>query len=211
MKNIHLTRTSALATATKALVTVLITASSLTLFRTPGRAEEIFPTLVIKGQVYTNVSVVRTNPAEVILRWEGGNGGTFKRQDLPPEVAARYPYDPKAAEKWANEKAVQDRESAKAAAALTEQKRAQQRERTLQDLQRKEADLKAQISKGKKQVKDMDEVIKVLDGKAKGTRRRSVPHQQADGARNQKLRLLDQVHQLEEQLSAVQDQISRYH
>ena len=177
---------------------------------------EVFPTLVIKGQVYTNVSVVRTNPAEVILRWEGAGGGTFKRQDLPPEVTARYPYDPKAAEQWASEKTVRDRrvaeqnqENAKTAAVLAQQKAAQERERALHNLRRQESDLKSQISKAKKEVQDLQQVINVLDGKARGTRRRSVPHQQADAARNQKLVLLDQLHQLESQLSDVQEQISR--
>jgi hypothetical protein len=220
MKNTHPARTSVvapvLATATKALVTVLLTASALALLRTPGRAEEVFPTLVIKGQIYTNVSVVRTNPAEVVLRWEGAGGGTFKRQDLPPELAARYPYDPTAAEKWASEKALrdrraseQDRESAKAAAVLAEQKRVQQRERTLQDLQRKESALKSQIPKTRKEVQDLQQVINTLNGKAKGTGKGSVPHEEANKARNQKLMLLHQIRQMEEQLSAVQEQISR--
>ena len=79
MKNTRPVRTPAVATATKALFKVLFTASVLALIRMPGLAAEVFPTLVIKGQVYTNVSVVRTNPAEVILRWEGAGGGTFKR------------------------------------------------------------------------------------------------------------------------------------
>jgi hypothetical protein len=75
MKDPHPARTSAWPPATKALVMVLLTASTLALLPTPGWAAEVFPPIVIKGEVCTNVSVVRTNPAEVILRWEGGGGG----------------------------------------------------------------------------------------------------------------------------------------
>jgi hypothetical protein len=48
------------------------------------------------------------------------------------------------------------------------------RQQALQDLQRNEADLKSQIPNGKKQAQDLQEVINVLYGKAKGTRQTSV-------------------------------------
>jgi hypothetical protein len=197
------------------LLAVLLTAGAPALFRAPGRAEEIFPRLTINGDIHTNVSVVRATPVEVTLRWESGGGGVYQRQKLPPELAVRYPYDPKAAEEWATERARQERrlaeqrgkneELARAAAA---QMRAQQRERLLQGLNRKETELRTQIARADKQLANMDETIRVLDGRARGTRRNSPAHLAADRARDQKLVALDQIHNLHEQLDAVHEQIN---
>ena len=199
----------------KFLLPALLTVGTLAMFRAPSCAEEIFPRLTINGDIHTNVSVIRTTPVEVTLRWESGGGGVYKRQKLPPELAARYPYDPKAAEEWAAETARQERRLAEQrgrneelARAASAQVRAQQRERLLQGLNRKEAELRTQITWADKQLSNMDETIRVLDGRVRGTRRNSPAHLAADRARDQKLVALDQIHNLHAQLDAVHEQIN---
>ena len=199
----------------KLLLTALLTVGTLAVFQAPSRAEEIFPRLNINGDVHTNVSVVRATPVEVTLRWESGGGGVYKRQKLPPELAARYPYDPKAAEDWVAETARQERRLAEQrgrneelARAASAQVRAQQRERLLQGLNRKEVELRTQIARTDKQLGNMDETIRVLDGRARGTRRNSPAHLAADRARDQKLVALNQIHNLHEQLDTIHEQIN---
>lgn len=172
--------------------------------------QTVFPNLVMNGQVYTNVSVSQFNPVELILRWENGGGGTFKRQELPPELSERYPYDARAAEQWLSDKAAHDqrvreqnRQSAEATQRATEQSREQWRERNLQSLRAQTDGLRAEIRKLDKDLEHLSEVIHELDGRAAGTRRNSPAHQAADRAREGKILLIDQIHQLEEQLDSL--------
>jgi hypothetical protein len=187
----------------------------------PAAAEEVFPRLTINGEVYTNVSVIRANPVELVLRWDPCGGGTYKRQDLPPELAARYPYDADAAAKWAREKGLTDRllsarqpEMAERERLLAqrqnEQLREKQRSSFLKDLQNREARLNAQIQKANKQLEDLNEFLGPLDHKAKGTRRNSPRWAAADYARDVKMALLNQIHQLQDQLDTVHEQMKQY-
>jgi hypothetical protein len=176
---------------------------------------EIFPKLVIKGEVYRDVSVVRANPVEVTLHWESGGGGVFKRQELPPILAARYPFDPKAAEEWAKDTVRQEHRIAEKrgrddelASATSGKVRAQQREHLLQGLKLKEEALHTQIALTEKQLSNLNEIIPVLDGRANGTRRNSFVHLAADRAREQKLRLLGQLHEMQAQLDALHEQMN---
>jgi predicted RNase H-like nuclease (RuvC/YqgF family) len=129
-----------------------------------------------------------------MLHWQGG-GCVCKRQDLPAELAARYPYEPEKAAQWAREKAAQNAEIQRRSAE-------QQRARVLDELRRREARLKAQMQSAKNELQTLNQIIPVLAEKAKGTRRRSPQHAKADSARDRKIELLSQIHELQEELSA---------
>lgn len=167
----------------------LVLAGTLALLPVLAVAQEIFPRLIINGGVVTNVSVTRSNPVELVLHWDGGGGGICKRQELPPELAARYPYDAGEAERWLREKAEKDRCAA-------DQKRAQ----LVQELRRKERFLVAEIERVDKELHKLNEITPILAQKARGTRRGSPEHVELNRTRDHKVSLIKQRQQLETDL-----------
>jgi hypothetical protein len=202
MKTTKIIEPTTMAAAYKLLLAGLLTAVGVILLPAIGRADEVFPSLTIDGHVRTNVSVIRADPVEVMLRWPGG-GCTCKRQDLPTELAVHYPYEPDKAAQWAREKAAQRVE-------LERRSAEQQRARVLENFHRKEASLKAQIKTLDNELHTLNDVISVLANKAKGTRRNSPQHTELNQARDRKIELLTQLHKLQAELRATHEQISRF-
>ena len=155
-----------------------------------GRAEDFFPTLVIDGKTNTNVRVVRANPAEVVLMYDGG-GATLKRKDLPPELQAKYPYDHEAAAEYETQKAA-------AAKALRERQRAQ----AYAALLRQESEIQSKLHDVEKQLSALQKELDVLNNSARG-KPHSPARQQADRYRMLKLDLTRYAEQLRDQLEQV--------
>jgi hypothetical protein len=58
-----------------------------------------FPVLECKNRIYTNATIDTVSPATVTIFWDGG-GERIPITNLPPELLARYHYDPQAAQKY---------------------------------------------------------------------------------------------------------------
>jgi hypothetical protein len=166
-------------------------AACLLLASTGAHAAETFATLKIGDTMRTNVTVIRTNAAELILLFYGG-GATVKREDLPEPLKSLYPYDPDAAAAFERERAAQKK-------AWSEQERAD----TYATLLRKEQGIQGAIAKSQRDLVELQKEIGVRANQARG-RRPNHPFRIAlDQARERKIGLARQVEQLNQELASV--------
>lgn len=162
-----------------------------------ARAEDFFPTLIIGGKTNTNVSVVRANPAEIIVMFDGG-GSALQRSNLPPELQAKYPYDHEAAKDY-------EKQRITAARAMREQQRAS----VQAALDRQEIDIQARIRVVERQLAALQRELDVLNASARG-KPNSAARQQADRLRLIKLDYIRRVDQLRDQLEEVRTRQMQY-
>ena len=152
--------------------------------------EPIVKEMKIEGRLVKDVRVSEVTPTHVTVSWEG-NVRKFDRQNLPPELQSRYPYDAKAAADFKKKQEV-----------AREQQASEQRVR--QDLRNREvkASLLRQESETKERVRKLQDELMQLEkemapmrGKAQG-KKNSVARKELDAARDRKQ---DYIHRLGEQ------------
>jgi hypothetical protein len=65
-----------------------------------------FPILRCNDRTYTNATIVGVTPATALIDWDGG-GESIPITNLPPELQARYHYDPQEAQKYLDSQAAE--------------------------------------------------------------------------------------------------------
>jgi hypothetical protein len=163
-----------------------------------AQTDEVFPLVKINGDSYTNVTVVRATPVQVLLRYDGG-AYNLKREDLPPALAAKYPYDPAQARDWL-------REEARKRQAVCDQQRAA----IYAGLVTRESRAKASLKAAQHDLAQLQRELIVRSNQAKGTRRGSPAHLEANHLRERKISLLQQIEKLEREVESSRQLQSQY-
>jgi hypothetical protein len=144
----------------------------------------ILESMKLGDKTVNNVRVTKETPIEVSVVFEGG-GASLKRQDLPPQLRALYPYDAKAAGEYEKQ---QQEEQFRIAAKQKQIREGTDRARKA-DLQKQRENLKQRQAAVETELQQTDQDLKLAWAKARG-RPRS-PERQAYN------RLLDQKQNLE--------------
>ena len=163
-----------------------------------AQSEEVFPVVKINGDSYTNVTVIKATPVQVLLHYDGG-AYNFKREDLPPVLAAKYPYDPAQARDWLREEALKRQ-------ALREQQRAE----IYASLVKRESRAKASLKAAQHELAQLQKELIVRSNQAKGNRRGSPAHIEANHLRDRKISLIQQIDQLEREVESSRQLQSQY-
>ena len=162
-----------------------------------GRAAETYESLTIGEKTYRNAWIVATNAAAIVVMFEGG-GATIDRRDLPPELQAKYPYDPDQAAAYERQKAMDNPVGAPAVAPPAENGRAARIH-----VRRQEQALAAQIQSLEQDLEQLNREIHTLNALARGKRVRSPERRTLDRALVTRINLQRRIEVLERQLDGV--------
>ena len=132
------------------------------------------------------------------LHYDGG-AYNFKLEDLPPVLAAKYPYDPAKARDWLREEALKRQ-------ALRERQRAE----IYASLVMRESRAKASLKAAQHELAQLQKELIVRSNQAKGTRRGSPAHIEANHLRDRKISLIQQIDQLEREVASSRQLQSQY-
>jgi hypothetical protein len=168
--------------------------AALLAFLTAGlhaRAEEpVVKEMQIEGRVVKDVRVSDVTPTHVTVSWEG-NVRKFDRQNLPPELQSRYPYDAKAAADFKRKQ-----EAAREQQTSEQRVRQDQRNREVKaSLLRQESETKGRLQKLQNELIQLEKEMAPMKGKAQG-KKNSVARKELDAARDRKQ---DYIHRIGEQ------------
>ena len=163
-----------------------------------AQSDEVFPVVKINGDSYTNVTVVKATPVQVLLHYDGG-AYNFKREDLPPVLAAKYPYDPAQARDWLREEALKRQ-------AVCDQQRAE----IYAGLVKRESRAKASLKAAQHELAQLQKELTIRANQAKGTRRSSPEHIEVNHLRDRKISLIQQIEQLEREVVSSRQLQSQY-
>jgi hypothetical protein len=161
-------------------------------------AEEkvLVDSLKIGNTVVKNVRVTDATPTHVTISFDGG-GSRLKRQDLPPELKALYPYD-------AREVAVYERQQAADAEKRAAEERARQARfnRELKaSLELQRPTVRGRIEQLEKELKQLKNEMAPMRAKAKG-KPRSAARAELDAARDKEQ---DLIHRIGEQKTMLEN------
>ncbi len=108
-----LMKTNGLHHSVKQFVVLALTAlMALASFTAAGVEKILFDKLNLNGTEVKNVRVSKVTPVSVIVLYDGG-GSQCDRKNLPPELAALFPYDCKAAAEYERQQEVERQERAR--------------------------------------------------------------------------------------------------
>jgi len=145
----------------------------------------LFEELKLGKTVVQNVQVVEANPIYVTITFDGASGSKMKRQELPPELKALYPYDAKEAAEYEKKLETEREQRVKEAKLRSEQASREMRVTLL----REQKNLKGRIAASESELTELNKEIKVLANKAR-RRPKSPAHAELNRARDRKLALL---------------------
>jgi hypothetical protein len=162
-----------------------------------GWAAEAYESLTIGEKTYRNARIVATNAAAIVVMFEGG-GATIDRRDLPPELRAKYPYDPDKAAAYERQKAMDNPVGAPVVAPPAKNGRAARIH-----VRRQEQALAAQIQSLEQDLEQLNREIHTLNALARGKRVRSPERRTLDRALVSRINLQRRIEVLERQLEGV--------
>jgi hypothetical protein len=168
-------------------------------FVTQARAVdgEPLPTFKWKLKTYTNAVMVELTAVDLVFYTEASGHMRLKRKSLPPELAAKYPFDEVAAAELQQEKLKRVRSQQAADAEL---------EAATQEASRaKQSRLQDQISDENRRLSTLQRDLDVVNRSARG-KPRSQARKEADRLRNEKRGILRGTGQLEDQLNQTRKQ-----
>jgi len=157
-----------------------------------SRAAEVYPTLSLGGQTYTNVHVIQETPVELLFRADGPWWKRVKRQDLPDALRDRYPYDAEKAVEYERKQTEEVR-----------RQREQQRQQIYQTLLRREKEIERQIEVKTRELTELQKEIRNWRSKPRGTPGRG---KMLDQLIDQRIALEKYLDHLRKQLEGVQEQ-----
>jgi hypothetical protein len=140
--------------------------------QSPSAVQEDLGFIVIDGRTNKVVSVISDNPIEVYVRYESADRGQgarkIPRQELPPQLRVKYPYDATKAAEYRKQQADQATEQAALAAQQATKARAAAREA----LRQREREILAQIDSFNKQDFELQKEKNILNSLPAGGGRR---------------------------------------
>jgi hypothetical protein len=135
-------------------------------------------------------------PTHVTVLFDGG-GKRLKRQDLPAELKALYPYDAKAAEEYEKQHEKQKGEE-----------RLRQEQDNIIRLQRQKTAVQGRIDGLQKDLNQLEKELGPLKRKARG-RPRSAERKELNAALDKKQLLIRSIGELQKQLDGINKQLNR--
>jgi hypothetical protein len=159
------------------------------------RADDTYETLKVGTNVLKNVRVVQASPVEIVVGHDEGYQ-RIRLQDLPPELKAKYPYDPGKAAEY-------EKQRAETAANLAARGAAARRTGLLQ----KEQELKGEIAALKTEMERLNADINVQSKIAKGKKAKPAARRQLDAMRKKKMDLQDRISKTEETLATFKQEL----
>ena len=153
--------------------------------------------------VVKNVRVIDATPTHVMVIFDGG-GSRLKRQELPPELKALYPYDAKEAAEHEKRQAVDKEKRAAEEKAL--QERFNRELKAAMQYQQREA--KAKLEQLQKDLNQLDKEMGPTRAKAKG-KPNSPARRELDALRDQKTALIHRVEEQKKLLDKINKQLDR--
>jgi hypothetical protein len=162
--------------------------------------------VVIDGKTNRVVSVNSADPVSVHVIYEcadGARGGRkIPRQELPPQLQAKYPYDADKAADYRKQQADQAVEQA----ALAARQAAKARAATVEGLRQQEKQILAQIDRWQRRDVELQKEKKILNGLPPGNGRRVRAKQinnEQQSIREQNKRLNDQLEKIRTQIAGM--------
>lgn len=163
----------------------------------------LFESLKIGRNVVHNVRVVDSTPTHVTLFFDGG-GTRMKREDLPPELKALYPYDAKAAAEYEKQQ-----EADKEKRAEQERVRQEQFNRQLKaSLQAQRPVVQQRIQELQKELHQLEKEMVPMRGKAAG-KKNSAARAELDAARDRRQALIHSLGEQQQLLATIDQQLAR--
>ena len=160
------------------------------------QAADVYESFTFEGKAYTKARLVEVTPVDLLFIPDSAPGGLrIKRQELPPELSKKYPYDPVKAAEYEKEKI------AKAKA-----QREQQRADIYATLLRQEKEVQAKIDAKNDELISVQKDIKTWRAKPKGNGKAVG----LDQLTNKKIDLTHQVEALKKQLEGIRQQQAQY-
>jgi hypothetical protein len=160
--------------------------------------------VVINGKTNRIVRVHSADPVSVFVIYEsddGGKGGVkIPRQELPPQLQAKYPYDADKAADYRKQQADQAVEQA----ALAARQAANARAATVEGLRQQEKEILAQIDRWQRRDVELQEEKQILNrlppGHGRRLRAKQISNEQ-QGIRGHIAQLRDQVERIRAQIA----------
>jgi len=163
--------------------------------------EPIVKEMKIEGRVVKDVRVNEVTPTHVTISWEG-NIRKLDRQNLPPELHSRYPYDAKAASDFKKKQ-----ETAREQLTSEQRLRQDQRNRELKaSLLRQEGETNERLRKLQGELLQLEKEMGPMKGKAQG-KKNSIARKELDAARDRKQDYLHRIGEQEKLLAAIRKQL----
>ena len=158
---------------------------------------ELLPTFKWNLKTYTNAIMVELTAVDLVFYTQASGHMRLKRKSLPPELAAKYPFNEVAAAEHQQEKLKRARSQQAADAEL---------ETATQEASRaKQSRLQDQISDENRRLSTLQKDLDVVNRSARG-KPRSQARKEADRLRNEKRGILRGTGQLEDQLNQARKQ-----
>jgi hypothetical protein len=169
-----------------------------------SRAEEdkiLFESLKIGQAEVKNVRVMEATPIHVTVTYDGG-ASRLKRQDLPSELKALYPYDARKAADYERQQAVEQEERNKKARARQDLTNRQLKASLLQQ----EQTTKAKVQQLQSELKQLEKEMGPMRGKAQN-KKNSPARKELDAARDRKQDYIRRIGEQEKLLAALRKQL----
>ena len=163
--------------------------------------EPIVKEMKIEGRLVKDVRVSEVTPTHVTVSWEG-NVRKFDRQNLPPELQSRYPYDAKAAADFKKKQ-----EAARDQQASEQRVRQDLRNREVKaSLLRQESETKERVRKLQDELMQLEKEMAPMRGKAQG-KKNSLARKELDAARDRKQDYIHRIGEQEKLLASIRKQL----
>ncbi len=159
----------------------------------------LFEELRLGKTVVHNVQVVEANPIHVTITYDGASGSRMKRQELPPELKALYPYDAREAAEYEKKLEAEREQRVKEAKLRSEQANREMKVTLL----RQQKSIKERIAASESELTELNKEIKVLANKAR-RKPKSPARAELDRARDRKLALLRLISEQKSMLEKVE-------
>lgn len=163
-----------------------------------------FQSLRIGNAVVQNVRVTEVTPTHVTIFFDGG-GSRLKRQDLPPELKALYPYDARAAAEYEKQEAGDRAQRA----ALEKARQARFNRELTASLQRQRPVVQRRIEQLEKELAQLDREMMPMKAKAKGKPASSPARMELDRARDKRLDLIKRLGEEKKLMDSINKQLAR--
>jgi hypothetical protein len=169
-----------------------------------SRAQEdkvLFESLKVGKAEVKNVRVTEATPMHVTVNYDGG-ASRLKRQDLPPELKALYPYDAKKAAEYEKQQALEQEERNRKARARQDLTNRELKASLLQQ----EQGTKAKLQKLQSELKQLEKEMGPMRGKAQN-KKNSPARKELDSARDRKQDYIRRIGEQEKILVALRKQL----
>jgi DNA anti-recombination protein RmuC len=161
----------------------------------------LFESLKLGDTVVRNVRVTEATPTHVTLSYDGG-ASRLKRQDLPAQLRALYPYDAKEADRYEKQQAIEQDARNQKTRARQEQSNRELKASLLQQQQTTQA----KIQQLQSEMNQLEKEMGPMRAKAQG-KKNSAARKELDAARDKKQDYIRRIGEQQKQLDHIRKQL----